>query len=49
MKTRINFTIDPTIKKDFSDICKENCINRSLWVETQIKEFIKTLKKGKRD
>jgi len=41
-KTRLNFTIDRTLAKEFRDYCKKHRINMSELVENLIKKNLKT-------
>jgi len=40
-KTRLNFTIDRILAKEFRDYCKKNRINMSEEIETLIKGYLK--------
>ena len=40
-KTRLNFTIDRTLAKEFRDYCKKHRINMSELVESLIKKNLK--------
>jgi len=41
MKVQKTFTIDNEISKKFDKISKDKSINKSLFIENSIKEFIK--------
>ena len=45
LKIRVNYSIDEEVKQEFDQICKENSINKSAWIEQRIKEFIEQKKK----
>lgn len=45
MKAQKTFTIDKDIYLEFSKLCNEKSINKSLFVENSIKKFIKEAKK----
>jgi metal-responsive CopG/Arc/MetJ family transcriptional regulator len=47
MKIQKTFTIDEKICKEFDNISKEKSINKSLFIENKIKEFIGKNKKIK--
>jgi len=44
MKTQKTFTIEKEIYKEFDKISKEKSINKSLFIENAMKEFIKKQK-----
>jgi metal-responsive CopG/Arc/MetJ family transcriptional regulator len=39
-KERLSYSIDKTIAKKFNELCKKKMLNRSAWVEAQMKSFI---------
>jgi hypothetical protein len=40
MKVKMTITVEESILKDFNKITKEKSINKSLFIENKIKEFI---------
>jgi metal-responsive CopG/Arc/MetJ family transcriptional regulator len=44
MKKQTTFTIDDIIMKEFIEISKKMSLNRSLFIENSIKEYIKKYK-----
>lgn len=47
MKVQKTFTIEEEISKEFDKISKEKSINKSLFIENAMKEFIIKIKKEK--
>jgi metal-responsive CopG/Arc/MetJ family transcriptional regulator len=47
MKVQKTFTIEKEISKEFDRISKEKSINKSLFIENAMKEFIIKIKKEK--
>ena len=45
MKKQYTFTIDNKIYEEFNDISKKNSINKSLYLENCIKDYIEKNKK----
>ena len=41
MKIRANYSIEPEVKREFDQICKDKSISKSAWVEQKMKDFIK--------
>lgn len=44
MKIQKTFTIDNNISKEFDKISKDKSINKSLFIENSMKEFIEKIK-----
>jgi len=53
MKKQYTFTIDNKVYEEFNELSKKNSINKSLYLENQIKDYIEKNKKkddtGKRN
>ena len=47
MKVQKTFTIDDKISKEFDKLSKDNSINKSLFIENAIKDFIQKIKSNK--
>ena len=47
MKIQKTFTIDEKISKEFDKISKEKSLNKSLFLENAMKDFIEKIKKEK--
>jgi len=47
MKVQKTFTIDDKLSKEFDKLSKEKSINKSLFIENAIKDFIQKIKSNK--
>ena len=45
MKKQYTFTIEEKIYEEFNELSKKNSINKSLYLENRIKEYIEKIKK----
>ena len=41
MKSKpVSFRIHEELKKEFDEIAKKNCLNKTAWIESKVKEYI---------
>lgn len=43
MKKMVTFTIDENVLNQFNLLSKKNAINKSVWIENKMKEFLEDL------